>query len=228
MRVLVTRAIPEAESTAARLRALGHEALLSPALVIEALAFAFDPAGVQALLFTSAAAVRAFGLQPLPAIVVGPGTAEAARAMGYAPIVSAGGAGADLVARAGALDPKAGALVHVRGENTATDIAGALSALGYDARELIVYRARPSETLSEAARAQLGALDAVLFHSARGAQTFARLAYAQGGAGALARMRAFCLSARIASAIEAAGFQEIRIAAAPNETALVELLGAAP
>src|ERR1700712_4198561 len=60
-KIWITRAQPAAETTAERVRALGHEALVAPLLEVRALEdVEIDLAGVAALAFTSANGVRAF------------------------------------------------------------------------------------------------------------------------------------------------------------------------
>src|SRR5437763_12493241 len=105
MRLLVTRPEPAGARTAARLRALGHDVLLMPVLRIEFIANPELGSGsFGALILTSAKAVEALAqfqrlgeLRTLPAYTVGRRTAEAARAVGFAPI-SADGNQEDLVA----------------------------------------------------------------------------------------------------------------------------------
>ena len=61
LRVWVTRAQPQAEATAARLRAMGLEAVVAPVLETRPIVGArIELTGVDALAFTSAAGVAAF------------------------------------------------------------------------------------------------------------------------------------------------------------------------
>ena len=83
MRIWITRAAPEAEATAQRVRALGHEPVVASLLEVQAGGETPDLAGVGALAFTSRNGVRAFAaLSPernLPVLTVGDATAQAAR-----------------------------------------------------------------------------------------------------------------------------------------------------
>src|SRR5262245_47166179 len=95
MRILVTRPEPEAQRFAARLKEHGIEAVVAPLTSIELAEAALPPLeNVQALVFTSANAVRAYaakgGRGDLPVYAVGEATAAAARLAGYAEVVSAG------------------------------------------------------------------------------------------------------------------------------------------
>src|SRR4051812_25250109 len=102
MRLLVTRPEPDATRTAQVLRAQGHEVLVAPLLSTQTIEAEF--AGpYAAVLMTSANAARALSEHPraaelseLPAFTVGARSAEAARAAGFAEVVSADGALADL------------------------------------------------------------------------------------------------------------------------------------
>ena len=148
MRVLVTRPREDAERLAAQLEARGHAMRhrtdLHDRTVPET---PLDLDGVQALLLTSANGARAFGMRSrrrdLRVFAVGDATAEAARALGFADVESAGGDVDDLVrlARARA-QPDAGALLHVAGSAVAGDLAGQLGADGFDVRRAVLYRAR--------------------------------------------------------------------------------------
>ena len=97
MAILVTRPHPDNEATAAALRGMGHEVLLAPMLRFEAVASGGDlDAGYHAVIVTSANALRAIDLAghavlAVPLFAVGEHTAEAARAAGFAKVISAKG-----------------------------------------------------------------------------------------------------------------------------------------
>jgi uroporphyrinogen-III synthase len=101
VKVLLTRPADENARIAAVLEPLGARCLAWPLTRIVRLADRLAvPAGTEALLFTSANAVRAFAaaspVRALPALCVGDRTAECARAAGFADVTSAGGDAADL------------------------------------------------------------------------------------------------------------------------------------
>lgn len=217
MRVAITRALPEAESTAARVRALGHEAIVAPLLTVAPVPFNPDTTGAQALLFTSINGVRTFAAasdeRTIPLYTVGDATAAASHDAGFADVRSADGAAGDLVALVQrTLDPAAGKLIHFSGADIAGDIVAELTNAGFAAERHIAYQARAAEVLPDALRQPF---DLALFHSARAAETFARLG-GQGEARAAA-----CLSPAVAEAVQAAGFQRVIVAPAPREDALL-------
>src|SRR4051812_13210942 len=93
-KIWITRAQPGADVTAERVRALGHDVLVTPLLSVRALpGVHIDLIGVAALAFTSANGVRAFadltGERNLKVFAVGAATALAARAVGFKTVLSA-------------------------------------------------------------------------------------------------------------------------------------------
>lgn len=219
LRVAITRAQPEAESTAVRVRAMGAAALLTPLLIIEPRAFDADVHGVQALLFTSANAVRAFAAaspaRDRAVLAVGDASADAARVVGFANVRSAKGEVSALAALAkDRLDPAQGTVLHFSGAHIAADLAGVLSAAGFRTERRVCYAARAVEALPPGLA---GPLDLMLFHSPRAAEIFVRL-----GAPGSATLTAACLSPAVAAAAGAANWGSLIIAPAPREDALLE------
>jgi uroporphyrinogen-III synthase len=218
-RIAITRAMPEAERTADRLRARGATPILAPLLAIEPIAFDTDLSGVQALLFTSANGVRAFAQashdRNAPVLAVGEATARAARETGFADVrAGEGDSRALAVLAVSELSPAAGKLLHISGAHVAGDLAGDLAAAGFTAERRIVYAAVAA---SAPPQAFAGPLDIVLFHSARAAQIYLDL-----GAPAAGRLTAACLSPAIAAAAAAAPWARLVVAPYPNEAALID------
>ena len=234
MRLLVTRPEPDGERTAQALRARGHAVVLAPLLRTEPVAFALPDRAFGAVVLTSANAARAVAahrslarLIALPAFAVGRRTAEAARAVGFRDVHSADGDKADLGdllrARFGA---ERAPLLYLAGEDRAGDDR---AAGGLAVHTAVVYRAVKAERFEPPVAAALGegALDGVLHFSARSAEAYLACA-AHGGIGdrALAPVH-YCLSRQVAAPLTAAGAAAVRIAARPDEAALLELVGAA-
>jgi uroporphyrinogen-III synthase len=234
MRILVTRAEPGAGETAARLAAMGHEAIRAPMLAIEHLTTAGDVDGFQAILFTSTNGVAAFaaasGARALPAYCVGDATGAAARGAGFQNVQSADGdvtALAALVAQA--RRPGDGALLHAAGADVAGDLAGALALRGFTVERRTFYRAVVARTLPEHARAALHSrdvpVDAVLFHSARGASAFTEIVKQHVDC---TRITALCFSDAVARAASVLSWRAVHVAQAPHEDALLALVRALP
>lgn len=219
LRVAITRAQPEAEKTAARVRERGAEPVLAPLLTIEPRAFNTNIAGAQALLFTSSNGVHGFAAQTptrdIAAFAVGESTAAAACAAGFANVRSADG---DVVALAhlvqSELDPHGGALIHISGRHIAGELGPSLRNAGFQIERRIAYEAVAATTLPTAFS---GPLDIVLFHSARAAEIFIAL-----GAPNANRLRAACFSQAVAQAAKGAPWAALAVATAPREPALMD------
>lgn len=233
MRVLVTRPAADAEALVAELAARGHEALVEPLIVIKPAApeLPLDLDGVQALMFTSANGVRAFTAvekaRGLPVFAIGDATAETARGAGFAEVENAAGTVEDLVELvARGCDPAAGSLFHGAGSRVAGDLKGSLEKAGFTVRRVVLYDARPVQSLSEAARSALrkGRLDAVVFFSPRTAGTFVRLVAQHALEAACGRCHAVCLSAAVAQELAALDWAGVQVAARPERQALLESL----
>lgn len=230
MHVLVTRPAADAAEFKARLGALGHTVHIDPLVAIEPTAPAnLEPGAARALAVTSRNALRALEHHPalsrlrtLPMFAVGPGTTELARRLGFADVQTGPATAAGLVAP---LAAAGGPVLHLRGEKTAFDLAGALSAEGIAVSEAIVYRQVPSDGLKPETIAALndGSLDTVVLMSPLTAATWLALVRRAGCDDAAARLRYACLSEGIAAAVSALG-AETRVAARPNAEEMLALV----
>lgn len=210
MRVLVTRPQPGADATAARLRALGHDAEVLPLLATESIDWALPATLPEAVMLTSAASVRHAGpgadvLRHLPAHCVGTATAAAARAAGWQDVHQGPGTAQAL------LDTLAGRVLHLAGEDrTAVTPPPELT---LDIRT--VYRA------CLMAMPALPGADLVLLYSARTARHFAAEWDRLGGRrGDIAVLGISCQ----ALAAAGTGWRLARAAPAPTEDALLAAL----
>jgi uroporphyrinogen-III synthase len=226
--ILITRPEPGATETARAVTALGWEAVLAPALSLTTLPFK-APGNCQAIIITSRAAARALPLVALPVIAVGEATAAEARARGFADVRAAGGDAQALAALIGAtIKPEAGTLCLAVGEGYALDLAEALRAKGFRVLRRVVYAARPSAELPAEARQAIreGRVHAALFTSPRSVKEAMRLLADPGLHKAVQNIIAIALSPRIAAALAALPWGEIRTASRPDHAALLACLGA--
>ncbi|MDB5419496.1 MAG: hemD [Phenylobacterium sp.] len=177
-RIWITRTQPGADSTAERVRAMGHEAIIAPLLAVHRVDnVEINLRGVAALAFTSANGVRAFaeqcGERELRVFAVGAATAQAARAVGFKTVLSADG---DVEALAEGIAARRsqmrGAVLHPGAAEPAGDLAGALEKHGVEARRAILYETGPVK-LSDAEAEMLVRADAALLHSPRAAKVLA-------------------------------------------------------
>lgn len=232
MRVLVTRPAGDAEETAALLRGRGHDPLIAPLLgVTYHDGHALHLEGVQAILATSANGVRAFARRTsrrdFPVFAVGSQTAQAARDAGFTEVRNADGNSETLGAAVrGWADPKAGALLHAAGAQAEGHIARVLETAGYVVRTEVLYAVPAVAQFPPAARAALAEnrLEAVLLYSARGAQAFADCIASAALQSACARLIACCISEAAAKPLAGLAFKAVRIAARPNQAALLDCL----
>ncbi|TCS64813.1 uroporphyrinogen-III synthase [Varunaivibrio sulfuroxidans] len=231
MRILITRPAEDAAPLAARLHAMGLETRTVPLLTIHDLdGPPVDVSGVQALLATSANGVRAFARRSaertVPVFAVGDATGRVAQEFGFTTVESAAGDVAALAQRVGArLTPGAGTLLHIAGSVLAGDLKDLVERQGFVYRRAVLYRAQTAQSLAPEIAAELraGAFDAVVLYSPRTAQTFAELVRKANACEGLSDSVAYCLSAAVAEKIDAMTWGDIRIAARPEQDALLDL-----
>ena len=211
---------------------MGIDPIISPVLDINFRArIDADLTDTQALIFTSANGVRAWGPRreerDLTVFTVGDNTAETARSIGFKKVLSASGNSSDLVelikrkAR-----PDKGELLHIRGIHVTGDLAGALRPHGYRVRDAIGYGAIPVDTLSEEAIAAIvsGTPVSVLVHSPRSAKTFLDLLRKFGLHHWLSSVTVYGISEKCLEPLKGSGFGALIPAAAPTEEAMLALL----
>ena len=233
MRILITRPATDAARSAAALRARGHDAIVAPILTIELLPEAELGGGPwSAILVTSANAAAAIAahrrhdeLHGIPVLAVGRHSAEAMRAAGFSDVSSADGdviALADLVATR--TKPGA-ALLYLAGAERSGDLAGALRKQNFAVRTAVIYRTVAAENLPPQAAAALAAgIHGVLHYSRRSAEAYIAAARrADLAEAAVTNPIHFCLSAAIATPLLSAGATDVRVAAKPDEAALLAL-----
>jgi uroporphyrinogen-III synthase len=237
MRLLVTRPEPDGERTASELRSRGHDVLLAPMLRIAAIPNAdFGDRPWAGILITSANAARAVAahrrlgeLAGLPVVAVGRSSAEAARQVGFREAISADGDGRDLVRQVAARFVGSPApLLYLAGEDRARDLVGELAAFGVTVRPVVVYRSEKVAGFPSPVHAALeaGRVDGVMHFSRRSVENYVDCAR-----GMLDRALApihYCMSARAAEPLKAAGVATIRVASRPDEAALLALVTAQP
>ena len=239
MAILVTRPAPDNEKTAAALRSRGYDALLSPMLRYEAIAFhGEDDAAYDAVVITSANAIRAIESHPsrmrlfgLRAFTVGAHSAEAARGAGFGEVISAkAGAHAlsSLIAKnvtSGKLK-KGATLCYLAGADLAHDLAADLGARGFTVVTHTTYRMVPvagfPAGISEAFRAD--GVEAVLHYSRRSARAFLDAARADGVEISALALPQCCISDAVAGILREAGAMQVVTARTPDDSAVLDAL----
>lgn len=232
-RMLVTRPEPDAQETAARLRALGILPVVVPLLELRTLDVSLpDPQGFSAMALTSANALRALAargdigrFRGLKVFAVGERTAEAARQAGFADVVAAGGNFGALVGLI-AGSKLSGPLFYPAARDQAGDLAKALAPSGLMVVTARVYEMAAASALPADIAAGLGdgSIAAALFYSRRTAATFLACLDAQPLPGdAHRRLGMLCLSEAVAEPLIAARFVRIGLADHPSEEAMMAL-----
>ena len=228
--VLITRPEPGASDTAARVAALGLRPVIAPLLEIRELRTLLPPSGrVQAVLAASSNAIPALPAshRHLPLFAVGDATAARARAAGFARVASADGDAAALVALvARSCDRRAGPLLLACGRSQGKALATDLRTRGFAVVRRVVYAAVPLDALPNAVRDALatGALRSAMFFSAETARQCVTLLRAAGLDEAVRRVDALAIGQPAAMALEALPWRRIRVAARPNQDAMLALL----
>jgi uroporphyrinogen-III synthase len=228
LRVLITRPIEDGEETARQLIARGHQPLLAPLLTVR---FLDGPEvgleGVQAILATSANGVRALARRTarrdIALFAVGPQTAREAELQGFGDVKSANGDVHALALAASCwAEPGKGALLHVAGEGNDGRLLDSLP--GFSVRQEILYTVGVVEKMPEDAAEALrrDGLDAALFYSPRSAAAFRQRVLEDRFS--VERLLAACISPATAGALTPLIFHDMRVAARPNQPALLKLL----
>ncbi|WP_156679728.1 uroporphyrinogen-III synthase [Sphingomonas profundi] len=210
--LLILRPEPGAAATARRAASLGFATVATPLFVVRPIAWAApDPAAFDALLLTSASAVRAGGdglarYLALPVHAVGEATAAAARAAGFATVHAGEGDAAALAA--GLARSGVRRALHLAGREHRPLVAD-----GVAVETRIVYAADPAAALAPAAAAAARAGAVALLHSPRAAALYRALALAGGLA-----TEGLTIAAISPAALSAAGTNWRATAAATDPT----------
>ncbi|MEL6324184.1 MAG: uroporphyrinogen-III synthase [Pseudomonadota bacterium] len=182
--IVVTRAMPGAAETEARLREQGLKTASAPMLALKPLPAPNLPnaASLSGLVFTSANGVRTYADirsdRNLTAWCVGPATARAASEAGFSDIRESAGNAADLVKFiAGQSPPSQAPLLHIANAAAAGNLKQGLEDRGYSVRFEALYEMRAATALPAAFAALIQSTEPVviLIHSAKGATALSHL-----------------------------------------------------
>jgi len=237
MRLLITRPAEDAAPLVKVLKAQGHECVLSPLLSIVA-----EEAGakelathkvkdIQALIVTSANGLRAFAKadkrRSFKVMAVGDASAQAATSAGFKSVETASGDVETLAALIkGKCDPKKGKFLHIAGSKVAGDLKGLLEKDGFVYERIVLYRADKAERLSLAVEKEIrmDLIDGVLLYSPRTGTSFVELLEKSDLKNHAKNMVAYGLSAAVGSKIKAVTWKDVKIAASPDQDALLACL----
>ncbi len=224
MLVWVTRPRPFNQISSDRLRHLGHRVIALPVLRIRRVRPEPPCSKAGALVFTSGHGVRHLDMLPqyraLPVFTIDDQVAQVARAAGYADIRSAGGRTEDLRRLLLSSLPPGCHVVHPGGREAPGGLISGLAGGPIGAEHRPVYEAVPTAADDLQTVAQcLQSVQAILVHSPRAAQEVARFLDRRSWSGTI-----FCLSRECADPLSRMADIRVRIAARPDELALVHLV----
>lgn len=235
--VWITRPQPGADRTAKSLTQAGFEPLILPLTEIRAcdpdLAIE-DVRTFDAVAVTSANALRHASdalleaLRGKPVHTVGDATAIEARALGLAPVSSAGGAVDDLAALISEREMPGAAILYLCGRTRTGDLEGKLAKKGVSCRAAEVYETNIVSYMTEFLRdaVKRRAPDAILFHSGLAARTFRDYIHPSDPQ-LFDKTNYFVISARVAESLSQAEAIRITVAREPTEEALLAALQSA-
>ena len=227
-RVLITRPEPGASETAGRLTALGFLPIVAPVLSIIPRQVS-APDRVAATLLTSRNAVSGCpaSLHDRPVFAVGTATATRAAEAGFRHVFNADGDATALASLVGGtLAPMHGSLFLPAGRGHGMELAASLRRRGFRVIRRVAYQAAGVSVLPDAVATYLrqGQLTAAMFFSAETACQFGRLLHAADLTDAVRDVAAVSISERAAVPLRRLSWRRIRVAAEPNQDAMLVLL----
>jgi uroporphyrinogen-III synthase len=228
--VLITRPAEDAAETAAAVAALGYQAMCAPVLSIHDIDVTLpDPTRYQGLIFSSANGIRALirrhplaAYFSLPVFVVGDHTAIAAQAAGFTDVRNAKGTMQDLIALVQNQATAPSRLLHLRGADLREDPV-TLTDIPIDG--ITLYRADPVDHLDEEALATLraGTVEAVLFYSARSAESFVSALKKDWPEADLRATKALCLADSVVESLHRFNWAAIHVSLTPDQGGMLRL-----
>lgn len=224
MRLLITRAEPDASRIAEQLQIMGHEVVLAPVAHCTPLPVEWPHNRPDGLVFTSRQApalVMRDDLKHLRVLPIGKATAEAARAMGFTRVnPDAGGDRARLVDNAqGLLSLWWCCGTHLQGDLVSEMHRRGIMLERIPLYEMIAAKALPAAALS-ALKNQV--LDAVVLMSAKTSERF--IALLDSHEIDATWLRAVCLSEQVAAPLRAREWHTVAVAQTPDWHEMIKLL----
>lgn len=244
MHLLITRPEPDASAMREMLEAEGITSDVAPLLEIRIdVPDAALLAQACAIVVTSRNGLRALEVSPLlpgllsrPLLVVGRGSGEAAREIGFRDVTVGPATAKDLVPLIVAawrekIMPSSGAaergiVVHLSGDKISFDLGPPLAAAGIPFARDTVYRSRAAAQLPAAVAEtlRLGGYDGVVLMSPLTADTYVHLVLANGLADAARGAACLCLSQGIADRLVPLQVQQVKVTTKPNIEEMLALI----
>lgn len=222
----------EGDALAAAITQNGFTPLLEPILAIEPITADFSGIPDAApLIFTSAHALRIFAAADSrrnhPVYAVGAVTADLARAKGFTQVCDGGGTVQTLTELLrNNLKMEGMGAYYLRGAEISQDLTGNLGKEGFNITDIVTYAAHSASNLSKSLLDALKNEDvnAILFHSRRGAETFIALVRAAGLAAHLTATKALCISQAVVQSVSVLPFCQCVVASRPDRDGMIMLV----
>ena len=236
-RVLITRSLPAAATTAKRLKERGFNPLVLPLLQLMPLPSSESDQALLSnfegdLIFTSATGVR-FSPPHLTRRVntawcVGPSTAKAAEKAGFKTVRDANGSAKQLIELIqDECDPRLVQFLHLSHAAPRGHIVETLKEDGYSARRISLYDAAPTPNYAKrlaAALKQGEQVDAVMVHSPASGSRLANLWRSEHLGSQMAPPVFAVISEAAADPLREIAGDRLKVAEHPNDTAMIGLI----
>jgi len=225
---LITRPEPGASQTARKLTELGLVPILAPVLSIKSCEVD-PPEHVGAVVLTSGNAVQACpeAMHSYPVFAVGTATAARTIQAGFRHVFNADGDATSLANLiADTISPADGTLFLPTAQRQGGKLATSLRERGFRVTRRIAYQVSAVETLPRIAFNSLrhGQVAAAMFFSGETSRHFVRLLRSAGLIDTVQDVEAVSISERAAMALGSLPWRRIRVAAKPNQDAMLALL----
>jgi len=189
----------------------------------------------QAILITSANGIRALAritnIRDYKVVTVGVASKKEADNLGFTNVVSANGE------KGGDVDilfdyictncsKNGGKLLHLAGVSISKNLKDMLCNAGYEALRINLYEAKKIEQINDDTAAKITAeeIDAVVFYSARSAESFIAAIKNNGLNQSVKSMKSICFSHRVADSLPTDLFEKILVTKEMDSNSLVSLL----
>jgi len=231
-RVLITRPEPGAARTAKRVEGLGFEPVRLPLTEICPLSAGLPAGGVfDAVAASSANAIRHAdqsllrAVAELPVFAVGQGTADAADRAGLTNIIAGPGDAGDLARLMKRQMGRGSRVLYLCGRVRMETFEATLSDAGMEVMPVEIYDTSTVDYTDDELKAMLGKepFENVLLYSHMAAGAFGKLTDRSVVSLLFLRSRLVCMSGRVAKPL--VSLDGVRVAAHPNEEAMLALLG---
>lgn len=235
-KILLTRPRAASERWTALLQQYGFDCLTDPLLRIDTLDTPRPAGSFAAVLITSAHAPDSLaaragelaGLTDLPCFCVGAATGHAARRAGFSHVICGDNDGAALARQVIAAHPPgpSGPLLHIAGAVARETMENTLTEAGFDVTAWRVYAAVAATGFAPATREALssGGIGAVPVFSPRSAGLLTEILMRENLSEACRDVTAMGLSQAVADILDILPWRQIKVAAAPNEEAMLDCL----